>query len=93
MLLEESEHRRFRPFAVDVAIDHGRRVVEKVLPYANGRCQFLGDDDRCLIYDDRPMNCRRFQCVDFFHHRGSNVREHGRFLQLNEDVLALLERF
>ena len=93
VLLEESEHARFRPFGVDVPIDDGgRTVIEKVLPYVAGRCQFLGDDHRCLIYDDRPSNCRRFQCIDDFHQRGSTPDAHGRFLQLNPDVLERLEK-
>jgi Fe-S-cluster containining protein len=92
VLLDESEHARFRPYAIDISIHHdGVTRVEKVLPYVNGRCQFLGDDNRCLIYDDRPMSCRRFQCVSYFHHRGATPLEHGRFLQLNPDVLAMLQ--
>jgi Fe-S-cluster containining protein len=92
VLLEPHEHARFRPFAIDVPIDHaGQRVVEKVLPYVSGRCQFLGDDNRCLIYDDRPVNCRRFQCIEQYHSRGTTPHRHGQFLQLNPDVLQRLE--
>jgi Fe-S-cluster containining protein len=93
VLLEEAEYGRFGPFAADVLIEHaGVRQVEKVLPYVQGRCQFLGEDNRCTIYDDRPQNCRRFQCVDYYHNRGTTPAEHGRFLLLNPDVLSLLER-
>ena len=93
VLLHESEYARFGPFAVNVAIDaHGAPIVEKVLPYVNGQCQFLGSDHRCTIYDDRPLNCRRFQCVDHFHNRGITPGSHGRFLTLNPDVLARLEK-
>ena len=93
VLLEQAEYGRFRPFAVDVAVESdGRQVIEKVLPYHDGACQFLGTDGRCMIYEDRPMNCRRFQCIDHYHHRGSTPREHGRFLELNPDVLRRLDR-
>jgi Fe-S-cluster containining protein len=92
VLLEESEHARFRPFAIDIPIMHGgSRFIEKVLPYRDGRCQFLGDDNRCLIYEDRPINCRRFQCIDYYHHRGATPGEHGQFLIRNPDVREMLD--
>ena len=90
VLLQGDEPRRFAPFMTTVVIEHeGRRVTEHVLPYADGRCQFLGDDDRCTIYDDRPMSCRAFECVRFYNADG--VGRHGRFLRLNADVLARLD--
>lgn len=93
VLLLQSEYPRFTPFAVDVVIAHGdARVVEKALPYRQGRCQFLGDEDRCLIYEDRPHHCRAFQCVTAFHHGGTDVSGHGEFLKRNGDVLDMLER-
>ena len=63
-ILDEDERRRFGPFAQMVAIrrSDGTLVSEFVLPYRDGRCQFLGDDDRCTIYDDRPRACRVFEC-------------------------------
>jgi Fe-S-cluster containining protein len=62
-------------------------TTERVLPYRDGRCQFLDADDRCTIYDDRPVNCRRFECAPGFHHDGN----HSEFLRRNPDVLAMLE--
>lgn len=54
-LLQGEEVRKFRPFATKVPIRaNGHVVVETVLPYRDGRCVFLGDDDRCTIYEDRP---------------------------------------
>jgi Fe-S-cluster containining protein len=90
-ILRGDEVRRFAAFAVDVAFDAGggRVVTERVLPYVGGRCQFLGDDDRCAIYEDRPAACRAFQCVDHFNRGG--VGAHGTFLQRNPRVLATLE--
>lgn len=90
-LLAGDEVRKFAPFAVDVPIRAGERVVvERVLPYVDGRCQFLGDDDRCTIYADRPAACRAFQCVDHFNRSG--VGAHGPFLQRNPAVRLMLEQ-
>jgi Fe-S-cluster containining protein len=87
------EWRRFAPFCQEVQVDAGTHLrTERVLPYVNGRCQFLGDaDNRCTIYDDRPANCRRFECAPGFHERGSDVTSHSAFLRRNPDVLKLLE--
>lgn len=86
VLLRGEEVRRFAPFAMDVRIEEG---FERVLPYVGGRCQFLGEDDRCTIYEDRPASCRAFECVRFFNEGG--VGRHGRFLELNPDVRGRLE--
>ena len=92
VLLEGDERRKFAPFSVDAPVDGGTHVaVEKVLPYREGRCVFLGGDDRCLIYDDRPINCRRFQCVGGFNAGCTAGGRHGTFLTRNPAVLALLE--
>jgi Fe-S-cluster containining protein len=90
-LLRGDEIRRFAPFAIDVPIqtDSGT-IFERVLPYRDGRCQFLGDDDRCTIYQDRPMSCRLFQCVEQFNSESSG--EHGAFLKRNPSVRSMLEQ-
>lgn len=94
VLLEgEDEHRRFRAFAAEVVVlqgDAALPVIERALPYRDGRCIFLGSDDRCTIYADRPRNCRRFECTRFY--RSAPAGAHGDFLLRNPDVLALLER-
>lgn len=93
VLLEADERRKFAPFATDARIAReGLTVIEKVLPYRDGRCIFLGDNDRCTIYDDRPVNCRRFDCVRAYHHGGADVTAHGAFLERNPAVLQLLDR-
>jgi len=92
VLLEGDERRKFAAFSVEVAIRSGPAVVvERALPYQNGRCQFLDKDDRCTIYEDRPINCRRFECLSAFHFRGANLHEHGLFLKRNTHVLKMLE--
>jgi Fe-S-cluster containining protein len=90
-LLRDREIRRFAAFSVDAPIDagDGRIVIEKVLPYVNGRCQFLGEDDRCAIYEDRPQACRAFGCVGEFNRNG--IGAHGTFLRRNAPVLQMLE--
>lgn len=90
VLLQGDEVRKFAPFAIDVHIQRGDQLIpERVLPYRNHRCQFLGNDDRCTIYDDRPRACRSFQCVSDFNRDG--VGKHGRFLQLNSRVREMLD--
>ena len=87
VLLEPAEWRRFAPFCVEVRVDASACVTtERVLPYRDGRCQFLGADDRCAIYGDRPINCRKFECAPGYSSRGA----HSRFLERNPDVLEML---
>jgi Fe-S-cluster containining protein len=93
VLLEGDELGKFGPFSIEVPIDNGTcRVIERVLPYRNGRCIFLGEDDRCTVYEDRPVNCRRFECVKGYHLGGADRSGHSRFLRLNPRVLQLLDR-
>lgn len=92
LLRGDVERRRFGPWAIDFPFDagDGHVVLERVLPYTEaGRCRFLGDDDHCLIYDDRPDACRAFQCVSSFNEEG--VGAHGSFLARNPRVRAMLE--
>lgn len=94
-LLQADEIPRFRPFATTALFRDssggggGAVSTEYVLPYLNGRCQFLGDDNLCTIYDSRPQSCRTFQCISHFNAHGQS--RHGLFLQRNPAVLALLE--
>ena len=91
LLQGEDELRRFRPFAQSVVMASGgaHPVVERVLPYRDGRCVFLGSDDRCTVYEDRPQACRAFQCVTSFNAHG--ISRHGEFLARNPRVLDLLK--
>lgn len=36
----------------------------------DGRCAFLGDDDKCRIYASRPLGCRTFFCDNAVHPDG-----------------------
>jgi len=90
-LLEGDEVRRFAPWSIDAPINTGAHIViEKVLPYVDGRCVFLGDDDRCLIYESRPRACRAFECTSQFNRHG--VDRHAEFLIRNPRVLEMLQR-
>ena len=90
-LLQGDEVRRFAAFAIDVPLTTGAGTLayERVLPYINGRCQFLGLDDRCTIYDDRPQSCRRFQCIESYN--GDGIGRHQAFLQRNPRVREMLD--
>lgn len=91
LLQGEVERRRFAPFALDLPIDTGAGVaVERVLPYQDGRCIFLGHDNLCMIYEDRPLSCRRFQCVGGYRPAASNLGDHSEFLRKNPPVLKIL---
>jgi Fe-S-cluster containining protein len=90
LLQGDDERRRFAAFSVGAPMQSNNRVVvERVLPYRDGKCQFLGQDDLCTIYEDRPLSCRQFECTLSYNVGG--VGRHGRFLQLNPHVLTLLE--
>ena len=89
-LLQGDEVRRFAAYSVDARIRDGDRiVVERVLPYVRGRCVFLGEDDRCLVYEHRPEACRAFECTRGFNRHG--IGRHDRFLLLNPRVREMLE--
>ena len=90
VLLDASEWRKFAPFCVELQVQGGAcATTERVLPYRDGRCQFLDDDARCTIYEDRPINCRRFECAPGFD-GGGGGGGHSEFLRRNPDVLAML---
>lgn len=90
LLQGEREQRRFHAWSISLALkdEHGTRC-ERVIPYREGMCPFLGSDDRCTIYDDRPQACRDFECVRHFNQLGPG--KHGLFLQRNLTVLKMLE--
>jgi Fe-S-cluster containining protein len=50
----------------------GKRVM--TMRQGRGRCHFLGDDDRCTIYDARPLGCRVFPLDASFGKRNGKLR-------------------
>ncbi len=88
VLLQADEYPKFLPFAVDYPVHNGSfRAIEKVLPYKNQRCIFLGQDDLCAIYEDRPQSCRKFECIQGYH----PITTHSDFLKRNPKVRSLLD--
>lgn len=97
VLLEtDEERRRFAAWSVTIGLrDAASRLRhERVIPYREGGkegacCTFLGRDDRCTIYEDRPQACRRFECTRHFNQEG--LGRHGLFLRGNAQVVQLLQ--
>jgi Fe-S-cluster containining protein len=90
VLLEGEERRKFAAFAADVLNRFpGGSRYERVIPYRHARCPFLADNDRCSIYDDRPQNCRGFQCINGYHFGGGHLTTHSEFLQRNPDAACV----
>ena len=56
-----------------VNLRQGKRVL--VLRHEGGGCRYLGSDDRCTIYNHRPLGCRIFPFDPTF-------REDGKLLRL-----------
>jgi Fe-S-cluster containining protein len=50
----------------------GKRVM--VLRHQNGGCRYLGEDDRCTIYNARPLGCRIFPFDPTFDRKGKLKR-------------------
>lgn len=89
LLQGDAERRRFAAWSISLAIhDAGTLRHERVIPYRDTICPFLGEDDRCTIYEDRPQACREFECTRHFDPR----RGHGYFLRGNQRVVELLRR-
>lgn len=75
------------PEAVLMHSPYGKLVP--VLPYIDGKCVHLSDDNRCQIYDRRPQICQEFTCVSGYMLYSDGT--HGRFLRTNPDVTTLIE--
>lgn len=60
-----------------------------VIPYKDGRCIYLGDDNRCTIYERRPALCREFTCLSGYRRHGD--KGHGFFLEDHPEVVELIE--
>ena len=62
-----------------------KKFGDWVIPHRQGQCPFLDGNDRCKIYEVRPLLCQEFNCRDCNHNPRSL------FLQLNPEVLTLLQ--
>ena len=85
LLQSDAEHRRFAPWSTTVLLNDvdGVTRTAHVIGYRDGRCPFLGDDDQCSIYEDRPLSCRQFECTKRFGNDAS-------FFDANPRVAAML---
>lgn len=63
-----------------VRLRQGKRVM--VLRHQHGRCRYLGTDDRCTIYESRPLGCRIFPFDPDFNKKGRLTRL--RLIQVTE---------
>ena len=92
LLHGDGERRRFAAWSVTLPVRDGADGTlrhERVIPYRDdAKCPFLGDDDRCTIYNDRPAACRAFECTRHYHQHGQGT--HGVFLRGNPNVAGLL---
>lgn len=61
----------------------------KALPYVNGKCIYLDNNDKCTIYLNRPQLCRNFNCCDGYKAKGEF---HSYFLEDNHHVVELIEK-
>lgn len=90
VLLEEHEVERFDQACLvrDVVPNLGITDSEWCLPYKDGKCVYLGDDDKCTIYESRPERCREFNCVNGYKCKGEY---HSYFLEDHPEVVKLIE--
>jgi len=68
LLQSDDERRRFGPWSTTTLLQDadGSSQRVQVIGYRDGRCPFLGSDNQCSIYDDRPLSCRQFECTKRF---------------------------
>ncbi len=59
--------------------------IVRAIPYVNNKCFYL-TDNKCSIYDRRPVRCREFNCV-----LGYNKNRFSFFLEDHPDVVRLIE--
>ena len=93
VLLDEHEVERFDQACLvkDVIPNLGFRDEDEpawCLPYKDGKCVYLGEDDRCTIYERRPERCREFNCVNGYKCKGEY---HSYFLEDHPEVVTLIE--
>lgn len=59
--MSEREHERIEALALErgVVLRWSRQGEAKRM-HLDGRCRFLGADDLCTIYEQRPLGCKQF---------------------------------
>ncbi len=87
VLLDENEVEAFDKACL-VKSHEDNNITTWALPYENRKCVYLGDNDRCKIYNKRPRRCREFNCVNGYKCKGEH---HSFFLEDNPGVVSLIE--
>lgn len=89
VILNQDEYAQF-PEAIPCGYASSRTQPDELgLPYVDGKCIHLGDDNRCKIYDRRPDGCVDFSCVDGYCSRPRG--EHSWFLADRPALVQLIE--
>ncbi len=60
------------------------------LPMIDGKCPYL-KDNRCSIYETRPIGCRTFECINCYRNVKGKIKLTF-FLQDNSDIAELIEK-
>ncbi|HEY3332651.1 MAG TPA: YkgJ family cysteine cluster protein [Capsulimonadaceae bacterium] len=76
------------------ARDHVRTDRDGVTHLLSGPCRFLGDDNKCSVYEDRPQACRDFPYLrePDFRSRSISMIENAGTCPIVFNVLQILKR-
>jgi uncharacterized protein len=53
---------------VDKAVKASEGIDEFIFPYnwdGSGKCEMLGEDNKCMVYEDRPFLCRVDEIAEY----------------------------
>lgn len=73
----------------NIVVDDGMGEDVRAIPYVNGKCFYLAENNKCSIYDRRPTLCREFTCLAGYNLKGEG--NHGFFLEDHPEVVQLIE--
>lgn len=85
VMLEDGEENRFQDAIQFPDLVNG---PDWVLPYKQGKCVYLTDNNRCGIYNTRPSACRKFKCTNGYNR---DPRRHSFFVRDNSYVAELIQ--
>ena len=79
--MQQEKHNEYNPLTFEL----------KNFPYGfdeNGRCLMLGSDNKCIVYDTRPLVCNiKAMWQEYFSHIVSKKQ----FFKMNKNVCAKLK--
>lgn len=61
-----------------------------VIPLVDGKCVFLGTNDRCTIYERRPFLCVEYNCLNGY--KSKENGSHSFFLDDHPELVDIIER-